>query len=73
VIPAANKSLVFKVSPSGRYLPGCLLSNLGWRVQLWDFHGDPSRSNAHAGKRMKESKSIQQPQNHGNDYYAVQN
>jgi hypothetical protein len=33
----------------------------------------PSGSNVYPGKRVKESKNIQDPQNHGNDHDAVQN
>jgi hypothetical protein len=33
----------------------------------------PLRSNVHARKGVKEPKNIQEPQNYGNDYDAVQN
>jgi hypothetical protein len=37
------------------------------------FPDEPSGSNVNTGQRMKESKDIQQPQNHGDDYNAVEN
>jgi hypothetical protein len=34
---------------------------------------DPSRSNVDPGKRMKQSKNIHDPQNHGYDHDTIQN
>src|SRR5689334_11749334 len=74
VIPAANKSFVFTVSPCGRCLPCYVVIDLGWCVRLSGLvSASSSRFKVHAGKRMKESKTVQQPQNHGNDHHAVQN
>jgi hypothetical protein len=70
MIPLANKSLVFKVSPCGRCLPGCV----DLAFFLTDFFlRHPSRSDVDPGKGMKESKNIQQPQDNSDNHHAIQN
>jgi hypothetical protein len=74
-IPAVNKILVFKVSPSyGTSVPCCFRSHpIGSSASLAALTSILLRSNVKPGKRIKESKDVQEPQNHGNDYDAVQN
>jgi hypothetical protein len=76
VIPTANQSLNFKISPSDRRLPAVL--------HYFDFVGEGApaiaassftflRSDVDSRKRMKESKDIQKPQHYGDDDDAIQN
>jgi hypothetical protein len=81
VIPAANNRLVFKISPSADDGLRCWFyrSSIKHRRSndaaptLVTFLPYALRSNVDPRKVVKESKDIQQPQNNGNDYDAVQN
>jgi hypothetical protein len=83
VIPTANKNFDFKVSPYGQ----ALVRHVGFYVScvsalraswlafpysmaLHPHH--PLGANVDSGKGTKESKNIQDPQNHGDDDDAVQ-
>ena len=73
VIPTANNSLIFKVSPwqVSAWLR-CLESGSWGKVFLW-LSPPSSFSNVDPGKGVKQSKNIQQPQHDGNDHDAIQN
>jgi hypothetical protein len=74
VIPTAKKSVVFTVLLFQAHIAVWRYIDVAFvRAALLAGFRHPSGSNVYPGKRVKESKNIQDPQNHGNDHDAVQN
>jgi hypothetical protein len=74
VIPTANKSAVFTGLLFQAHVAVWRCIDLAFvRAALLAGFRHPSGSNVYPGKRAKEPKNIQNPQNHGNDHDAVQN
>jgi hypothetical protein len=73
MIPTAKKSLVFTVSPwqmsAMLHCIDLVLRHSHRRVSMCQA----SRSNVDPGEGMKQPKGVQQPQNHNDNHYAIQN